>query len=510
MAGPSPWFRSLPRAALAIAAAILLMFATPAVSAPDCDAMLDLDDGAAAAVGEQIQKSYQELVSNPSRRAQRPQFFECVLAPVYDDLADGGPPSAGTEARLDFLAKRAAWQSSGAEDLARLKDSSRALKSDRAASIEAIALVDGAILQHADELADALRPKAAYEEHLAEKGKIIARARSEGTYQGGPYELFVDEVEALHLEELFFLDAEKAGDAEGDKGLLRRALSLYDTMLDKLADPDSAVTERQRTFFVNDIRFRAAIDALLLGEIGKANELLGAIVASGESWAPTGSLDHVYVRRFLRLPLDIRVEKSAEGVSISYDESGELKRFYNPRQIALYVCGLATDADLLRPPYRRLEDALLEFENFDYRVYLISSSDRDRLDDIRRDYRDRIEPEVGDARDRAAPSKSRKLDYGGDLVALADLAESRTFRTLARKGARTCLGEASEDIDDLAPVDFDIGGNWEDGDNPERTIFGIYVGGNLTFDEATTAARLLRALLGLKEEPYLARPTING
>jgi hypothetical protein len=506
MADARTWRPRPPCSALTLAAAIVLICGAPAVAAPDCDALLKVDDRAPAdVVGGQIQKAFEGLVRDPARRSQRPELLECVLAPVLGDLAAGGPLAPAAEARLGFLGQRAAWESSGTDDLDSLKKVSRALKADPAANADAIALVDSAILQHKGELADALRPKATYPEHLAEKARIIARVRSEGTYQGGPYELFVDEVEALHLEEQFFLDARESG-GTGDPALLTRALALYDVMLAKLADPMSAATDRQRRYFVNDIRFRAAVDALLVGETARANDLLRAIVAAGETWAPTGSLDHVYVRRFLRLPLDIRVDKTAEGVRISYDDSAELKRFYNPRQIALYLCGLAADPDLFRPPYRRLEDALLGFENFDYRVYLESSSDRDRLEKIRDDYRNRLQAEVKEAGAR----QTRKLDYGGDLVAIADIAESRPFRTVAREGASACLGDGHAGIDDIAAVDLDLRGTWEHGENPDRKIFGIYFGGNLTFDEATNAAGILRALLKLRQEPYLARPTIDG
>ena len=456
-----------------------------------------------------LQNAYDKVVQDPAQRSERDDFLHCLVAPSIADLekaVEGARPKAATAAKLTFLGERPSWNTSNPGDLRDLKEASKALKASASAKANAdlIALTDRAILQHQGELADALRPKGTYINYLEVKTETIATIRAEETYQGGPYELFVDEVEAMTLEERFFLTSEQSDSLDTNTALLLGALRIYDVMLAKMADPNSAATERQREYFVNDIRFRAALDALLASEQDKARAYLRDIAESGDTWAPTGNLDHVYVRRFLRLPLDFGTEKSANGVQI--DNTGDLNQFYNPRQVALYVCGLSSRAELFKAPYQRLEDALLNFKNFDYRVYLASSSDREELEKMRDHYNDQIAVAIN----ARAAKGGGKADFGGDLVDLATSVDGSGIRATARAGAQTCVERGAAGIDDLAKLTLRLRGNWEDGENPDRTVFGIYFGGNLTFDEATEAAGILRSLLQMKDEPYLARPSING
>lgn len=446
-----------------------------------------------------IEAAYARWTEKAEFGPQRRDFLACVAKQSLsglDSIANGSGETKPTIARLRFLGQRIAWESSDEDALDALKSASRALKVDKITpdKVALVAALDLAILQHKGELADILRPKTVYSEFVAAKATTIEAIREEGTYADGPYELFVDEVEAFTLEEKFFLDAD-SGDVV-DLDILKRAIGIYDAMLEKLAEPDSAATDHQRQTSINEMRFRAAIDAILVNDRAKAIDYLQAISASSETWATNKNLDHIYVRRFLRLPFDIRVfETGTETFRAEYDKSLEIKQFYNPRQLALYLCGLLEEWTPPDQPYYLLDEQLLQFNNFDYRIYLASSAKQKDLENVLDKMQTTLK-QAGNTNNTTA------------LLALAERANDSELREIVRAGVETCLPDG--ELPDIAPVSLDVRGNWMDGENPNRSVFGIYFGGNLTFDEANEAADLLQSILDRKDAPYLARPTIDG
>lgn len=328
--------------------------------------------------------------------------------------------------------------------------------------------------------------------------KIAELGAAMGDYAGGPLQVLVHDLLAVAFEESAMI---AAGNGEEAAALqrAREAIGELDKALATMADP-AVVNRPDIEFFHNDFRFRKAF-LLRLIDGADWQAPLKEIVETSPTWEETDKLDHIYVRSFVRWPQqDPYVKGTAPGsVRVSLPKNA----FYNPGQIALYLCGWQPPpGGAISERAQALDNHLDVFVNRDYRVVIRASRD---VSDRRRDMLAKLAAETN------AQLKGKWRDLMASLEKLSPgISKGETAWEIAvKRGARQC--GVSNDVRDRVFSGFEpeVRGTWR-GRSKAPRAFGIYVGGFLSRTEAQLLVQSIQAILGQKDEPFVARPKING
>jgi hypothetical protein len=460
------------------------------------------DDADAQTIASALDGHYQTKFNKPPTpqlQRQKALFFKCVALSADAGMKDVQDRRNVALGFLNFLGTRPDWNAAEPEPKEKLIAGGRELKAAETPDADLIRALDAALFQSANDISAALRPITEdYAAFVAKKRQTLEQAVISGRYGNGPYEIYVDELLALALEESYFQSVSKTG-ATGDEELLVRAAESYSRALARLDNPGIFETERQRKFSRNDILFRRALYFILLGRIDEARSDLQQIIKSGRTWEQETLMDHVFVEKFFRLPVRIElVRRESGGVELVIKDENLIKRFFNPAQIALYLCG-RLPAEATEPlSYQDIDRHLRDFTNHDYRVYLASSKDIARLKAIQSDLQNRL--------------NALNEDETANIYAALDSNEPAKFETVFIDGKENCFSpneDAPPDREVFQTLELTVRGTWQDGEREGKT-YGVYVGGYLSYPQAVRLSELLVKHLGLKQKPFAARPKIEG
>jgi hypothetical protein len=447
-------------------------------------------------------------------RPLKQALTDCVLDLVFADFAKDGKPGQGrlghvprTTALLRFLDYvKGGWTGSGVrgEMLKQFGKQARQANRKEAAFVFDI---DRAIANGPEGLKQvvAVDPGKTYEEKVKDKIASLTAIMEGGDYRGGPLEVLVQDLLAVAFEESAMLAATATvpDDARAVEQL-KRAIGHLDAAL-AIATPGSpanraVVNRRDIGFFDNDFRFRLALLRLLVDESDWETHL-SAILTDAATWDETRDLDHIYVRTFIRWPpQDAYVSGTATGsVRVSLPKNA----FYNPGQIALYLCGAQIPPGGISARAQALDNHLDAFVNRDYRVVISASRD------VSQGSRDRLAQLAAKNNAKLKDAWSKLVD---ELEGISPgFASGKTaIETTMMRGAQRC--EVSKDrlaaiYGGFAP---EVRATWETDKSDKVRAYGIYVGGFLSRNEAQLLAERLSRLIDVEEEPYVARPKING
>jgi hypothetical protein len=240
-------------------------------------------------------------------------------------------------------------------DLDELKRRSLDLKRSPIENREAITLLDNAIASDVDELRAAVStvnlarrsaPGTNIHRMFVEQKKNFLTSDRARFYDGGPFEIVRRSLLANALEEEFFL-ARKDGLEKPE--FLMRELELIDEMIDRYIMPEyEYLGKSQRNLHVNSNLFWEASVLFVLGKREPAREILRELVINyGSVVLGTEDPGHVFVYRALDVPYEmIRRQGTDEAGLPKLDiiNQNALQRYYNPAQLALFVCSLIESA----------------------------------------------------------------------------------------------------------------------------------------------------------------------
>jgi hypothetical protein len=336
-------------------------------------------------------------------------------------------------------------------------------------------------------------PALDYEGNVERRIKALTTVLDSGNYAGGPLQILVHDLLAVAFEEAGIIAAARS-DESGAIERIKNAIDHLHAAL-RTATDRTVVNRPDIEFFDNDFRFRAAVLQLLIGDEDWKMSVDG-ILGSSETWNESRDLDHIYVRSFIRWPpQDVYISGAKQG---AVGTAAPLNAFFNPGQIALHLCGWEGAAGSIWTKAQALNGYLSTFVNRDYRVYIKSSRRADELRQLADDYGALMKdkwPEVKSTIEKAPPG----------------VPDGRAaWRVAVERGAQRCGVAPDKRAKIYADFEARIRGTWETSDTARRKTHGIYVGGFLSRSEADQLVIELQKLLGLKEEPYVARPKING
>jgi hypothetical protein len=448
-----------------------------------------------------------------------PEFTGCVVRLIQE--AEKSAPIAQVvtvepqHGQLVKLANALGHHARG-PDLETLKKWSKDLKHDPRGNREAITILDNAIAANIDELRAIVSPtilaqraptlaekKNAFSDFVQQK---IAYLDSEKIkfYDGGPFEASARSYLSNALEEAYFLESE-AGRADPDK-LRRAARSMEEVLVRLTAAEFDYLPASQRTTWVNDYQFFNAALLFALGENARSRELLRMLARNNLNFGlGSTKLDHVYIYKLFNTPyvLSILPGTSKDGrPNIHIDDDALVKRFFNPAQLALFLCARLDEAG--PQGLTRLAKDISELVLSDYFVIIASSDARDALEDLRAG----IAKKIGD---------DEKLRQEG-LQRVNNL-EPKGFSDSMRIGARACGLNESERDRIYSPFAFKP--QIEEISGFGKSRFHLLLGGRVNASQARAVAdflnksvfpelRPLRNKLGLGNAAYIARMRIDG
>jgi hypothetical protein len=335
-------------------------------------------------------------------------------------------------------------------------------------------------------------------------------------YEGGPLEVISKTYLASALEETYFLGDRSltklsdlgpfAGVAQfhTKEDLLHGAKALIASSLTMLGTHDYLPLD-QKKYFPNDYKFRQVMLSFALGEAEQAKSGLRALVLANKNFdLTTPEVDHIYVYKVFHTPFQITLHAQA-GVADAAVEIGDadaVKRFYNPAQLALYVCSRLADADPIN--VGRLPIAISKLRLNDYYVIADSTNEKEAAD--------RLQGELNAALSRSGGSLRSSLEQKSLTFEQSEI--SNAFAT----GAKACA--IDDEVKSRVFGQFSAVARVQVG-NFGKYKFHVVFGGHLNIGQAQAVAEFLnnpplatggsrQSLPVLKEPAYVARMRLNG
>jgi hypothetical protein len=489
-----------------VAGAAILAASLPARAQSAPESCKDIGfplDGGSGQVLDGLVAEYERASSEALRDLERfGQFkktlIECVLDTVFADFSEGAEKFGEKPRTIDLLrfldSFKLPWRAD-ASRVAKLRELGKLARQSAAKNRDLILYLDRAIAKGPDGLLSAHLDDCAedYAQTVTRKIERFNTIKKSSDYAGGPLQVLVHDLLAVSLEEASLMAAGRNDEAASrDLGL--KAIDELQAALRTIDDP-TVVNRLDVPYFKNDFRFRIAVLRLVLGEANWP-ETANQISSESATWRQGPPLDHVYVRDFVRWPRTNSCTDAGSGAKSTNDKAGKLNTFFNPGQIALYLCGWNGAQGGIIEKAKGIDDYLKGFSNRDYRVYLTSSRDTDELRQLLKEYGGAIK------------SNAKVLDEALSRVdATASTRRSEAI-AVAKRGAGRCGVPDKRRVEILDDATMQPNGTWEAGES--KRVHGIYLGGFLSREEADTLAEELARILGLKEPPYIGRPKIEG
>ena len=461
-------------------------------------------EGETDAVLQALTEYYESSGNNPKFKEIKEAVFRCIFDLLFADLAAGGGRSDDrliyrprTLALLRFLDRlKLGWpDDEGRPRAVKLMKFAEKARQGNKDEPDFVFDIDRAIANGPGGLREVIRdnPEMNAEANVNRKIGALTEIMDRGDYRDGPLEILVRDLLSVAYEESAMIAAARGNEAA--------AASLAGKAIEQLRGALAAATDRRIVnrsdivFFFNDFRFRMAVLQRLIGDESWVKNLV-PILNSSVTWNDVRDLDHVYVRSFIRWPPQEVYVTGAKLGAVGI--SAPVNAFFNPGQIALYLCGWQDESADIWTRAERLNGYLSLFNNRDYRVYIRSSRKvgdlgklADRYDAELRKMWDAIESAI-------AKPPPGMFDNKADWLAVV------------KRGAQRCGVSPATLANIYASMEQRVRGTWE-GDNAGRSrTHGIYVGGFLSRGEADQLVIELQKFLDLKQEPYVARPKISG
>jgi hypothetical protein len=446
------------------------------------------------------ERSAEAMKDVESFAAFKQTLTDCVLDLAFADFSQGGGKvghQPRTTALLRFLDRfKLGWSSDPAR-VQKLKEFAKRARSENKGEVDFVLDLDRAVAKGPGGLLrvnlDDCAPD--YEDTAKRKIADLTEILNRGDYAGGPLQVLVHDILSVAFEEAALISMRK-GDTAAAAERGRNAIRHLRAALATISPGSGVVNRREAHYFENDFWFRIAVLQRLLGEENWSESLRG-ILERSITWDPAADLDHVYVRSFIRSPRAGACSATGTGTQLT-DDPDVINAFFNPGQLALYLCGWESVSSDIKARPVELRIFLNRFVNRDYRVYLRSSRNPDQLGRLVDQYNDALSANWKDIEAAMA---------GADP---ASLVSRSSALAIARRGAKQCGVDEERLARILGPFEPGVKGTWDAKKDKKVRLHGIYVGDFLSRAEADALAAELQKLLGLKDAPYAARPKING